>query len=271
MPRVAEPPDPRIDLWAWAAFHLRFLRNQKGLSQAAVGKILSVSVSTVSRLELCQERMDESQAAKLDAAWDTGGIFGLIVHYASRGHEATWNVQHLNIEASAHIFRLYESLVIPGIFQTADYARALFLSGRFAADADRMVEQRRGRAVILDRDPPPDIWVILSQNALDWTVGGPEVHAAQLAHVLALAERSNIGIRVLPRDVGATAGLDGTFKILTADLGDVAFSESVGGGRLIQQPSEVRVYLSKFERISQDALNRLDSLALIRHTMEGLG
>lgn len=271
MPGLSQPIDPTTGLWSLIAHHLRFLRTQKGNSQANVGAIINASVPTVSRIERGELHLDDRQAAALDKAWDTGGLFGYLVYYANRGHDADWHAQQLHIEVAAHLFRIYEALVFPAMFQTEAYARALILSGRFASRVDEIVSERMRRATILTRDDPPDVWAIFSQNALDWPVGGPGVMKEQLDHILTLARSDHIGVRVLPRSSGEGPGVDGSFKIMTMETGDVVYSESSGGGRLVQESAEVRAYQSKYERIGGKALSHVDSLELIQRTMEGTG
>ena len=270
MPGLSQPLDPTSGLWSLIAYHLRFLRMQKGNSQANVGAIINVSVPTVSRIERGELRLDDRQAAALDKEWDTGGLFGYLVYYANRGHDADWHAQQIHIEMAAHLLRIYEALVFPAIFQTEAYTRALILSGRFASRADEIVAERMRRGTILTRDDPPDVWVIVSQNALDWPVGGPGVMKGQLGHVLALAQLDHVGIRVLPRSSRESPGLDGSFKIMTTETGDVVHSEASGGGRLVQEAAEVRIYQSRYERIGGKALSHVDSLELIQRTMEGM-
>ena len=126
------------------------------------------------------------------------------------------------------------------------------------------------RAEIFHRDPAPGVWAILNENVLDWPVGGPQVMYDQLAHLVAVVEADRVGIRILPRSSGASPGVDGSFKIMTIDAHDVVFSESSGGGRLVQDPAEVRSYHSRYERIGARALPQEDSLALIHQRMEAL-
>ncbi|MFB4302265.1 multiprotein-bridging factor 1 family protein [Actinomadura sp. NTSP31] len=75
---INEPPDPRSSMWAWIAYSLRFHRMQRGLTGDAMAKLLKCSCSSISRLENGEAKLDEKQAATLDAAWNTGGHFTLL-------------------------------------------------------------------------------------------------------------------------------------------------------------------------------------------------
>ncbi|GAA2629995.1 hypothetical protein GCM10010411_79680 [Actinomadura fulvescens] len=93
---------------------------------------------------------------------------------------------------------------------------------------------------------------------------------AQLARLLSVAQHPNMIVRVLPRTAGATIGLDGSFKILSVDETDVAYTEAHGGGRLILTPAEVRRFGVRWDRISAKALPEDASRSLIERTMEEL-
>ncbi|HEY7486645.1 MAG TPA: DUF5753 domain-containing protein, partial [Streptosporangiaceae bacterium] len=180
-----------------------------------------------------------------------------------------WLQEHLDIEARSSVIKTYEALVVPGLLQTPEYACALFAADG-VADVEKDVEQRMARQAILTRNPPPQLWVLLSENALDWPIGGAEVMRKQLAGLLEASEQPNMGIRVLPRSAGAHAGTTGSFKIMSTESGDVVYTESPGGGRLVPSAEEVRKYGIKYDRIGQHALPEVQSRDKIKQAMEAI-
>jgi transcriptional regulator with XRE-family HTH domain len=262
-------PDPRTSMWAWLAHDLRFYRTQRGLSGDAVAKLLSCARSSVSRLENGEARLTERQVAILDERWQTGGHFSRLLWFARRGHDPNWIKQHEDIEAQASVIRVYEAIVVPGLLQLPDYAHAL-VAASGALNVDEVVARRMARQDLLMADPPPVLWVLLTESVLDWPMGGAEVMRAQLAHLLDVSERPNIGIRVIPRSAGAHFGVDGSFKIMTSPSGDVAYTESPGGGRLVPSALEVQSYVVRYDRIGQKALPEDLSRDLIRKVMEAM-
>ncbi|ACY99614.1 helix-turn-helix domain-containing protein [Thermomonospora curvata] len=268
--RVGQPPDPKSNLWNFIAFYLRFLRNQRGLSLEAMGRIMGCSRSSVSRIELGETRLDTKQAILIDRAWDIGGLFQTLMWYASIGHDPSWFSQYLDKERKAGVIKTYEANVIPGLFQTEDYARALLSTGD-VPNTEEVLQRRIGRQEILEREVPPFVSAILNQNALEWPVGSPEIMRRQLARVLELSERKRIVVRVVPRtwDVGAFPGLDGSFLLMAGDdFGEVAYSESPGCGRLVSAPSDVQSYVIRWNQISAKALPETPSRKLIEKAME---
>ncbi|GAA4615048.1 hypothetical protein GCM10023195_66050 [Actinoallomurus liliacearum] len=95
---------------------------------------------------------------------------------------------------------------------------------------------------------------------------------AQLAHILDVSERPNIGLRVVPKSVGFHPGLDDSFMILRmADpFGETAYVEAPGGGRLVPNIEEVADFALRYERIGQRALPEDPSRDLIKRFMEDL-
>lgn len=257
-------------MWDFIAFYLRSLRLQRGLSGEALGRVLKISKAKVSRIEVGKERLDWKQAETLDKAWETCGIFALLVWYANIGHDPQWLEQYVQLEQRAGMVRIYAANVIPGLLQTEDYARALLLSG-IESDPERIVMERMQHQELLARQSAPHLTMILSQNALEWPVGSPEIMRAQLARLLDAAEQQNVVVRVVPRSwrAGPHPGLDGSFQLLSGDdFGEVAFTEAPGTGRLVSSPPDVRSYGIRYERISAKALIEGPSLDLIREVME---
>ncbi|MFB7763646.1 DUF397 domain-containing protein [Streptomyces xiamenensis] len=107
--------------------------------------------------------------------------------------------------------------LIHGLLQTRDYALAVHHAAalRLAPEEiDRMVDARMRRQEILDRQPEFRLWVVLDEAVLHRAVGGPQVMAAQIEHLMDLAQRPTIDIQVLPLGAGATAAGTGHFVIL---------------------------------------------------------
>jgi Helix-turn-helix. len=264
-----ESPDPMMSLWAWLAHDLRFYRVRHKLSGEQFGRVIGVVRSTVSRMESGELKIDEEQAVKLDERFGMGGHFLRLLTFAKLGHDPDWFKDHVSYEARASMLKIYELSLIPGIFQTEAYARAL-MEDAGIEDLDEQLAARLSRQEILNRSPRPLIWVLLAESVLDWPVGGPEVMRAQLARLLELSDLNNLKIRVVPRTAGATIGLDGGFKVLSVQEGDVAYTEAHGGGRLILGTREVRRFGIRYDRIGVKALPEDSSRHKIKQVMEAI-
>ena len=113
----------------------------------------------------------------------------------------------------------YFALFIPGLLQTPQYAQALSSPAIKEAVADatgmNLTEVRRKRQETLferlDGDHPPTVNMAIDEAVLLRPVGGPEVMAAQLDHLLAVSKRPTVHLTIVPLDLGAHGGLGGTF------------------------------------------------------------
>ncbi|MCQ0015609.1 helix-turn-helix transcriptional regulator [Actinomadura madurae] len=152
--RFRESPDPMESMWAWLAYDLRFYRLKHGLSGERFGRIIGVVRSTVSRLESGELKIDGKQAMALDAHFDTGGHFLRLRTYAELGHDPDWQKQYEVFEARATMMRLYHGQLIPALFQTPAYARALLSAAAGPTSRARSPRGWRARMPSTDRTLP---------------------------------------------------------------------------------------------------------------------
>jgi len=116
------------------------------------------------------------------------------------------------------VLRWYEPLVVPGLLQTEEYARAI-PSARPDGNLDDLEEQvaaRLARQAILDRTGAPQLWCILDEGVLHRAIGGSKVMRSQLYRLAEVAEHPKTTIQVI-RSAGAHAGLLGGFIIADLD------------------------------------------------------
>ncbi|GAA2451298.1 hypothetical protein GCM10010191_81730 [Actinomadura vinacea] len=266
---AVESLDLDNDIWHWIAAELRFWREREELSLSAMAEIMGCNKPYVSNVEHGRptHRMNDRHAKAIDQHFCLGEHFQRMVRYARAGHDPDWFRAHVIYEQRASVIKIYEAQVIPGLLQTPDYARALLTAGR-ADDVEAWTQRRMERQAVLTKQNRPELWVIMSQNVLDWPVGGTTVMREQLTKLLELDELTNVTVRVLPRSVGAHVALEGSFKVITVQEGDVTYMEACGGGRTTLDPNEVTERRVRFDRIGADALPRGQSLDLIRQTME---
>jgi hypothetical protein len=169
-----------------------------------------------------------------------------------------WFELYVSLEGAADQLRWYEAELIPGLLQTADYARAIFRTGNDSAEeTDRRVELRLGRqARLVDKGLRMDL--ILDEAAISRPVGGPAVMAGQLRNLLALGELENVSIRVLPFFAGAHAAMIGSFSIMTFPENKepvTIYVEEYAGALYLCKPRDVDLYCEKFASLEPLVLN----------------
>jgi transcriptional regulator with XRE-family HTH domain len=264
---VRESLNPEGSLWDLIAVQLRRHREERKISGSALGTLLDLDRSSVSRLESGQIKLLEKHARKLDREWDTAGLFTILVRFAKEGHDREWFKTHTEMEARASELRIWELSWIPGLLQTQDYTRAQVEAAGFF-DVDARVSIRMKRQECLSRNPPPLLWVMLDEGVLMQPIGSPAIMHGQLARLLELAAFPNVSIRIVPRRVGAHVGRDGSFKIMTVDGADAAYIEASEEGRLVVDATDVRSFRVRFDRIGDRALPVDTSIELIQQVME---
>jgi transcriptional regulator with XRE-family HTH domain len=188
----------------------------------------------------------------------------------SDGPVPTWFEGWLEAEHDARMLRLWAPLLIPGLLQTAEYVRAMFVAaGRSEDVTEKAVTVRLERQAILDRPSPPQLVVVLDESVLHRLIGSPPVMADQLAHVADQSERPDISVQVVPAATGGTAGLGGMFEMASSEGGpEVVLMATAIEDVTTESRSIVGRAAGTFVRIQADALPRAASRVLIREAAE---
>jgi hypothetical protein len=187
-------------------------------------------------------------------------------HLKSRAYPG-WFAGWPDKESQARRLRSFEPMVVPGLLQTEAYARAI-LSTRVGAtveELDDAVTARLERQRILDREHPPELWVILDEMVLRRPIGGPEIMREQLARLAQAARRPHIVIQVIPLAAGAHEGMRGGAFVIAefADAAAVGYQDAASSGQIIEDADEVHSLAVTWDTLRLDALPRAASLSLI--------
>ncbi|MFJ8842858.1 helix-turn-helix domain-containing protein [Streptomyces cyaneofuscatus] len=110
---------------------------------------------------------------------------------------------YVGLEADALTINSWQPNLIFGLLQTSDYARALLESAKTVDEIttefiDANVELRMGRKRLITADEPRPLWVIMSEEAIRSTIGGPEIMIAQYEEIERLASLDHITVQILP-------------------------------------------------------------------------
>jgi len=265
--------DPQTNPAAFFGAELRRARIAAGfISQDALATRLGFDRTVVAKAETG----GRPPSAEVLAAWCAAchlddELFGRLGTLARRadGPVPTWFEDWLRAEDEAHTLRIWQPLIIPGLLQTAEYARALFLAaGADDAKADDLVALRLERQSILDRAEPANVISVLDESALRRLVGSPAIMYEQLAHLADRAERANVSVEVVPASTGANAGLSGGFQLASCeDAPDVLNMNGIEDVTE-ERRSLVRHATRIFDLVRADALPRAASRALILEAAE---
>ncbi|WP_337589436.1 helix-turn-helix transcriptional regulator [Micromonospora endolithica] len=194
----------------------------------------------------------------------------------------SWFSLYVGLESSAVLMRHYDAELIPGLFQTREYAMELFrrknptMSG---AEREKLVEVRLQRQHILVRRLPaaPVLKVVLSEAVLRRTIPDRAAMTAQLRHLLDVAALPNVSLRILPLAAGPPlASETGTFVVLDfpQPLGRAStepttvYLENITGALYLDKPAEVAAYDHVWSDLETLASDEVESEKMIKAIIE---
>lgn len=273
MPRVTSPTLRRREL----GLALRDLRLKQGLTVDQVAEVLLCSASKVSRMETGQ------RGATLRDVRDLCGLYQVtdvserdsLMNLAMEAKQPGWwqsyglpYSNYVGLEQVATSIKLYDSAVVPGLLQTAEYARALHeasIPKQETGIIDQWVDTREARQRILASEHPPLLRIIMDEAVLHRPVGGRPVMCRQLKRVVEVTKAPSVNLQVIPYDVGAHPALDSVFTILEFDSNapNVVYVEGLIGHLYLDRAQDLDRYVEVFDRLSAIALGKGESLNLI--------
>ena len=270
------------------AAELQRRREATGMSREEVARRLEWSTSTLFRIETGRNRPQPGNVRMLLELYGVTGPErdGLIQLTREARQPGWWHSfrdvlpnpyeVYIGLEAGAASIRNFEPVVVPGLLQTADYAREIFRNGPIELDpdeVDRLLEVRLARQQILARDGRPRLWAVIDEAVVHRVVGDAEVMRSQLRHLADAAQQGKTTVQVVPYRAGAHAGAIGAFVILDfAEETDpaVVYVETLAGDIYLEERSDVDRYTLAFDRLRAAALHPDDSVQLIEQAASTL-
>jgi transcriptional regulator with XRE-family HTH domain len=264
------------------ASQLRDLRKQSGRTVEDVARELLCSPPKISRIETGVRPASPRDVRDLCTIYGVDDslrerLMGLAREAKQQGW---WNKYEdiaidrlIGLEIEAAQISSYESCVVPWMFQTRDYARAVIKGSlpRIAGHIlDERVTARLKRQEIITRESPPHFWSLVDESSLRRRVGGSQVMRDQLQVMVELAAAPNMTLQVVPFGLGAHPGLDNTFEFLEFHSGQppVVYVESMAGGLYLESTSDIDRYKEALTHLRTGALDPETSISLIEQVRE---
>jgi transcriptional regulator with XRE-family HTH domain len=272
---------------------LKRCREAAGLTQENVSRHFEWHAAKVTRIETARVAVTARDVRDLldlyhvqDQAYREA-----LIELARMSRERTWWSDYrdvirpgnfVGLEAGASSMSTWEPIIVPGLLQTEAYIRALLRSGRPSDpphEIDRRVALRLMRQGRLTERRPLELTAIVDESVVRRVIGGEEVMAEQLRHLIEMAQLPNVTLQILPFTAGEHAFLGGPAALLgfrgvdaqmnrgisgpeTTHL-DVVYLEGIAGDSYEEQPAEVARYQREFERLSAKALDHRMTLKMI--------
>jgi transcriptional regulator with XRE-family HTH domain len=260
-------------MWRFFGQELKAQREAKGMTQGELGERVFVSGGYIGQFEQGIRKPQLDVARRIDEVLQTGGFFERPCRrLINASPYASYFEPVVELEALATKICEFAPTVMPGLLQTAEYARAVTLAANpFVTEAyvEEKVTARMERARILKDATRPEYWVVVHENALLTPVGGAAAKAAQLEHLTALARERVVLAMVLPRAAGAHASMAGSLKLMEFDdAPPTGYTETSFSGTLIDDPAVVKRVQRAYDLLRGTALSPEASLALIDSAAE---
>ncbi|MFJ9929191.1 MULTISPECIES: helix-turn-helix domain-containing protein [Streptomyces] len=270
---------------------LRTLRTGAGLTSGEAARLVGWHQSKVSRIETGSSGVKPADLRLLLDAYAVrdAQLRELLLMLAGSENDGDrdrwWHAYRgvlpptyrdfISLESQARAMRTLETTVVPGLLQTAEYARAVTRAAVKDLDEERLdalVEVRLARQDVLRSNPPLELCAVLDEAVLRREVGGPEVMARQLERLMEAALLPQVRLQVLPFGAGAHVGLTGPFVIFsfpsTSDL-DVVVLDQLTSSLYLERKEDLRAYSEAFQTLQEHALSPHDSLAYIAGIGDG--
>lgn len=247
---------------------LRELRQQatlggQPLSGRRLAELLSWPPSKISKLENGQQTpSDEDIRAWTHATNSEGETEALLasLHTLEIQH-AEWQRQFrsglrphqqeiADLDSRTQVFRVFEPSTIPGLLQTADYARARFAEGvvlfKTPNDVDYAVQVRTQRQELLYRREKR-FHFVLTEAALRYRRCSADVLLAQLDRLVSLTTLPNVRLGIIGFETQYVVGPWHGFWL--RDKRRVTI-ETFSAELNLAQPQEIELYGSVFDQLA---------------------
>ncbi|MEW1721002.1 helix-turn-helix transcriptional regulator [Streptomyces sp. NPDC093109] len=252
----------------------RELRPDGRLSQTNLAKLARTSKSTISRIENAVPPIPSHLPALFDQIFKTDGIFKRLYDETRVNDFPSRYRRRMALETRAIAIAEWSPNLVPGLLQTAAYARALFRAGNPRAtdhEVTARADARMARQELLRKGSPPDLSIVICEAVIRRAVGGPEVMRGQLATLLSQGTRHTTIVQVLPFSTGSHLLMDGSMSLLTAPDGTrVVYTESLNSAVIEDDPATVRSMSRAYDVLTATALSPTASAEMIREQMEAL-
>ncbi|MGI5197805.1 helix-turn-helix domain-containing protein [Streptomyces sp. CA-288835] len=290
MPPRTSPSERQRRLGA----ELRKLRIQAGMSGDAAAELIHAERTRISHIESGRVDVPRNGLYKLLRAYGCpeGAYFDGLMAMAQERGKGWWSEfsdtigpaarDLAELESRSTVLRTHEPMLIPGMLQTQDYARAVLEATEGDPQrADRYAQFRLARQRVLTGDSPVTYRAVIHEAALHTRVGGPAIMRRQLLRLIEVSRLPNMTVQVYPFEAGNYAAHTQSFVIYgctTPEL-DTVYLEHPTKSLFLRDGDQLDEYAKMFERLSQLALAPVDpesapeshesrdSLSLIQHVM----
>ncbi|MER5361540.1 helix-turn-helix transcriptional regulator [Streptomyces sp. NPDC002785] len=266
---------------------LRKLRECAGLTATQAGQLLGVKQNQISNMEAGRIGVSLARLRALASQYDCAdkdmvAALGNMTSDRTRGWWEEYReilpaslLDLAEIEHHARRLRTAVTVHIPGLFQTAEYAREVFrqdVPELSPPDIEHRISFRIKRQAVLFRESPTPHQAVVHEAALRMQFGGPTVTRKQLQHLLDMSEREHITLQVIPFSAGTIAGSGQSIYYFLGPIPqlDTVNLDQSHGPVFLDAEAQLEKYRVLLGRMEATALDRDKSRDFIRNVARDL-
>jgi transcriptional regulator with XRE-family HTH domain len=260
---------------------VRTLRRNAGLTGVELARLVGVSQSRISRIETGHLIPHPDEVDRLASALKLDADGREQLHDQARASRSTmqsWRLMHTQgvgkhqtdigrMEQTATKIRMFQPNLVPGLLQTAEYARRAIELATDAQDVGLGVARRMTRQQIL-YDRGKSFEFLITEGALRWRIAPADAHAGQLHHLASLATLENVSLGVIPWHAQVGAHQTTMFCVFDDAL---AYVELHNGEVATEDQQDIAHYAAVFAALKDSAVtgeDAIDELQRIAQTLE---
>ncbi|MEV6670532.1 helix-turn-helix transcriptional regulator [Streptomyces sp. NPDC051162] len=266
---IANPPVS----WRYCGDQLKSWRAIAGVSREDLAMESNYGVETIKSMEQGRRKPTRRVLEVADQMCGAQGLLLAACPYLQPEPVVPRVSEFIAAEAEAIAVHCFELVLIPGLLQAEDYARALFWGTCPPVDDEAIeerVKSRLERGELLNQ-PTKLFNFVIYEAALRTMAGGPEAMRKQLQHLLDAGQRRNVFIQVLPLSAGVHPGLNGSFALLeNTEHERVAYAEGQEVAELHGDAEKVSNLANRFAMLRMEALGTEESRQFIKKLKEEL-
>ncbi|NUK10308.1 helix-turn-helix domain-containing protein [Streptomyces lunaelactis] len=246
---------------------LKRFRECTEYDRAAFGSATGYSASTIASYEQGRRVPSPRFIEQADELLGARGVLVEMKEEVARAQYPPFFRDAAKLEAEAVELHVYANQAVPGLLQTEQYARAVFVNWRPLYDeetVEQRVVARLARQEILAGRPLPTFSFVIEEAVLGRPLGGAGVMRGQLEQILLVGQQRNVEVQIMPTKREEHAGLAGPFTLIETTEGRrIAYVEVHKLSRLYTERRAVREIEEQYGLLRAQALTPRESLALI--------
>jgi transcriptional regulator with XRE-family HTH domain len=185
-------------------------------------------------------------------------------------------LEFIDYEAAASAIRMFQTILVPGLLQTEEYARTVIKTLKpeaSKAQVEALVTVRMKRQELLARADPVELLFVVDEAVIRRQVDGEDVMRRQVRHLVEMANKKNVTLEVVRFRAGAHPGMQGPFVIFEfpdAEDDDVLYLETSQGELIIRdKPNEIATHEERLTALRKLSAKPKDSVAFLERVAAG--